>query len=439
MEAFSSRLVLLGLSAVAGTALADGSETLGAPSIPISTGSALVAAGVGLHEQPGTININVPEDAVVRQVLLYWHGTADGTAADTIGDDEVRITDGVTAPVQVEGLQIGLTPSSLGSFNYIAYRADITALGLVKAGSNAITVDELDFSAAVVDADNGAGLIVIYTDAAGALRQIDLRDGNDVAYIRSPAPLTDTVPQVFSFLPADYDRAAQLALFVTSVSDDGLRPTVVEFITDGPNGEVTQLNNQLGSFDGPEWDTLVASVSVPAGATSLSVEVQSRDLTDSGLTPASLRWVAVASVLDYVDTECGRMTGGGSVLTTDARVTRGFELHCDLRSPNNLQVNWGGHRFHLENLAAAVCEDTLVEQAPPRSAPFDTFRGVGTGHLNGAPGASIEFEFVDAGEPGSSDSASIMIRDASGALVLDAAGFIQSGNLQTHKDRACSK
>lgn len=437
MEALIRRSVALGLSAMAGAALADGSETLGTPSIPIASGSGLVAAGVGLHVQPGTINIDVPVDAAVRQVLLYWHGTADGTAADTIGDDEIRITDGVSDPVRVEGSQIGLTPSTLGSYNYIAYRADITSLGLVKAGSNAITVDEMDFSAAVVDADNGAGLIVIYAD--GTLRQVDLRDGNDVAYIRSPAPLTDTVPQVFNFLPADYDRTAQMALFVTSVSDDGLRPTVVEFITDGPGGGVTQLNNQLGSFDGPEWDTLVASVNVPAGATSLSVEVKSEDLTASGFNPASLRWVAVGSVLDYVDTECGRITGGGSVLTTDARVTRGFELHCDLRSPNNLQVNWGGNRFHLENLAAAVCEDTLVEQAPPRSAPFDTFRGVGSGRYNGQAGATIEFELVDAGEPGTSDSASIVIRDVSGNLVLDAAGFMSQGNLQTHKDRACSR
>lgn len=44
-----------------GVALADGTETLGPPSIPIAAGSGTVAAGVGLNGvAAGTINVSVP-------------------------------------------------------------------------------------------------------------------------------------------------------------------------------------------------------------------------------------------------------------------------------------------------------------------------------------------------------------------------------------------
>lgn len=50
---------------------ADGTETLGPPSIPIADGTGIVAAGTGMVTQPGTINIDVPVGASVNQVLLY--------------------------------------------------------------------------------------------------------------------------------------------------------------------------------------------------------------------------------------------------------------------------------------------------------------------------------------------------------------------------------
>jgi len=132
----------------------------------------------------------------------------------------------------------------------------------------------------------------------------------------------------------------------------------------------------------------------------------------------------------------GRMTGGGSVFRIDgARVTRGFEIHCDLREPNNIEVNWpGGNNFHMTSLTAAVCtDDPAIIQAPP-VAPFDTFTGDGTGKLNGEPGATIHFVFVDAGEPGKNDTALIQIWDSASNLVLEVSGFIDVGNLQAHKD-----
>jgi hypothetical protein len=132
----------------------------------------------------------------------------------------------------------------------------------------------------------------------------------------------------------------------------------------------------------------------------------------------------------------GRMTGGGSVFTVESvRVTRGFEIHCDLRNPNNIEVNWpGGNNFHMDVLNSAVCTDQPgYEEAPPE-AGFDTFDGVGTGKLNNVPGASIKFHFEDHGEPGNTDIATIRVFDQNNIQVLFVSGPLKNGNIQAHKD-----
>ena len=86
------------------------------------------------------------------------------------------------------------------------------------------------------------------------------------------------------------------------------------------------------------------------------------------------------------------------------RFTHGFTLHCDpAAGSNNLQINWGkGNRFHLTSLDGTFClDDPAIDESPPY-AGFDTFEGNGTGLMNGVPGASINFKFTDAGEPGKS-------------------------------------
>ncbi len=130
----------------------------------------------------------------------------------------------------------------------------------------------------------------------------------------------------------------------------------------------------------------------------------------------------------------GRMTGGGSVFRMDgARVTRGFEIHCDLSEPNNLEVNWpGGNKFHLTSLTSAVCTDDPAIMQDPPAADFDTFTADGIGKLNGVDGATIHFVFVDAGEPGKNDTALIEITDTGGTVVLFVSGLINVGNLQAH-------
>jgi hypothetical protein len=138
--------------------------------------------------------------------------------------------------------------------------------------------------------------------------------------------------------------------------------------------------------------------------------------------------------------DCGRMTGGGSVFFGDdprVRVTRGFELHCDASLPNNLQINWqGGNKFHLTELTEVTCtEDPTIKQFPP-DAPFDTFIASGYGRLNKDDIGYIEFVFVDYGEPGKLDRASIVIENlTTGGIALDVSGLIEVGNIQAHDDK----
>jgi len=145
----------------------------------------------------------------------------------------------------------------------------------------------------------------------------------------------------------------------------------------------------------------------------------------------------------------GRMTGGGSIFTDTndtgvppgTRVTHGFELHCDKnKNPNNLEINIHNvtdSQFHLETLTSAFCYDDPNISPNPPNAPFDTYVGTGTGKYNGVSGATAEWTFTDAGEPGVNDRIKrLKITDASGNVVLfvpEPGHTLTYGNHQAHK------
>ncbi|MDE1816500.1 MAG: hypothetical protein KGI11_08085 [Thaumarchaeota archaeon] len=134
-------------------------------------------------------------------------------------------------------------------------------------------------------------------------------------------------------------------------------------------------------------------------------------------------------------TTIGNMTGGGSIVDpVVGKVTHGFELQCNTtKSPNSLEVNWGkGNKFHLDVLTSAFCvNDATISPYPPASG-FDTYVGTGTGSYNGVSGATAQWTFTDAGEPGKNDQATIVIKDNSGNTVLSVSGNLQHGNQQAH-------
>ncbi len=206
----------------------------------------------------------------------------------------------------------------------------------------------------------------------------------------------------------------------------------------GLGADVTVTEQVPAGFllDHVDVTTLTGSVASPVSSTQ---SVSGPTVTEfiSGSNGGGLRGILAeyynvpAPVLE------GRMTGGGSFFAGNVRFTHGFELHCDPADlPNNLEINWRGssNAFHLTSLTSAVCTDDPAISPLPPAAPFDTYMGVGTGTLNGVPGAVITFTFTDAGEGGSSDVADISIVPPGGGTPIVASNTLQQGNHQAHPD-----
>jgi hypothetical protein len=262
---------------------ADGTETLGPPSIPITAGSGIVAAGTGLAVQPGDISFNVPAGATVAQVLLYWEGQDLGSFT---GDDTIIVNG-----FNVIGTQIGGPVFWLDNGVSTTYRADITGLGLVVPGANTLTVQGLNFT----NFANGAGVLVIIDDGS-SLSNIEIRDGNDLAFFNWPDPKDTTVAQTFTFSASSEQRTGTISMLFSAVSGTNssggaFRPTAID-ITVG--GVTVTHDNLLDSLDGQEWDTVVLDVTIPAGETMVTVQALSVDNLGIGGLPASLTWNAAA-------------------------------------------------------------------------------------------------------------------------------------------------
>jgi hypothetical protein len=295
------------LASPAADVLADGTETLGPPSVAVAAGTETAIAGVGLAlSQPGTINLTVPAGVTVKQVLLYWSGyfkqASDAPATMTI----------TVAGNPVVGAKIG-GPTFFYTGAYAAtYRADVTGLKLVSPGANAISVGGLSFT----KLNQGAGVLAIL-DRGTPAANIQVRDGTDTAFIDFASPRDTTVPQTFNFLAAATARQARLAIFAGSVFNKvfgaPIRPNVVEVTVGG--GPATSYFNLLGSNDGEEWDSLMLDVAIPAGATSLSVRLLSKDMTGTGELPASLVWVGASFALPPAQGTCCCALGKPQVLT----------------------------------------------------------------------------------------------------------------------------
>lgn len=251
---------------------ADGTETLGPPSVPIAAGSGVVTDGTGMFTQPGTVSVDVPANATVEQVLVYWEGY--NTSAN-LPDNTIRVNG-----TEVEGTLIGGPTLFFGNVSSTSWRADITSHGVITPGANDVQLSDLAFDFA----NDGASIVVIYDDSSGPA-DIQVRDGNDNAFRDFAPPLDTTAPQTFTVTAASFRRDTKLHLMVGGV--DVNRSSVVR-VTAGD--EVTEYPDLLGNSDGPQWDDVTVDVSIPPNATTVTVQVLSEG--DRGDGPASLTWVA---------------------------------------------------------------------------------------------------------------------------------------------------
>ncbi len=283
----------------------NGTEVLGPPSITIASGTGLAEGGVGMvGVNSALLTVDVPAGTQVIQALLYWAG---GTTTGS-GDNEISLDGNL-----VQGELIGGPVLFFGSYEFLAYRADVTALGLVNAGLNTLTVADFDFTGTTLDENNGASILVIYDNGTEA--SITLRDGLDMAYFGFEPTLDATVPQVFSVDPESVDRVAELTIIAASVGEN--RPSVIK-VTTSAGDQI--FEDVLGSVDGLTWDSLILAVDVPAGSEEVSVQIISTPSTDPR--GASLGWVAAGLALQSAEVETFAVTG---VVFEDASVDATFD------------------------------------------------------------------------------------------------------------------
>ncbi len=276
--------LVLGAAVPAG---ADGTETLGAPSIAVAGGSGIAVAGTGLFTQPGTFTVDVPVDATVTQVLLYVEaGHRVGDASGDLGDNTIRVNG-----TELTCGCIGGPTAFYGDVITATQRYDLTSMHLVGPGTSTLTIDGLDTD----EVDDGAGVIVLYQQP-GKAADIGVVDGNDIAFVNFAPPLDTTVPQTFHFTAALGDRTATLGLMVNSVhdpvpqADPTHRPSALLVTADGVT---TRYADPFADDQGREFDSKLVEVAIPAGADTVTLQMVS-EWDGSGDLPASLVWMAAA-------------------------------------------------------------------------------------------------------------------------------------------------
>lgn len=248
---------------LAPTVLAQYVETLGPSTAVLVPGTGTATAGTGLFDDgEGTISIDIPAGVTVDQVLLYWGGR------DNLEQDDEVLVDGTP----VTGTLIGTAALSQRAKAF-AFRADIT--GLVTLTPGAVTAVEItgfgapDASNTIASRD-GASIVAILNDGTTP-GVIDIRDGADFAWDRPGQPADEqvTVPQTFVVAAAAFDRTANMFFFVGDT--EASRPDSIAVTVDG--SLAFGQRNFFVAADGEQWSNQTVDVLIPAGATTITVEV----------------------------------------------------------------------------------------------------------------------------------------------------------------------
>lgn len=237
--------------------------------------------------------ILVDDDTNLNLVHIGCIGFAKSAATTTLvpagpaGGSDGTITVNGT---EVSCALIGGPAFFYGDVESETRRCDITANGWVKPGPNSLSIGGLDPD----DINDGAGILVIYRQP-GKAADITLYDGNDIAFVDFPEPRHSTVPQTFTVTPSSVARVANLALMVASIADGTApdftpRPSTLKITSGGV--ETVIYDPFTGQGDGAQWDSGRFDVTIPAGASSVTVQLLSEWGRD-GL-PASLVWVSAA-------------------------------------------------------------------------------------------------------------------------------------------------
>jgi hypothetical protein len=247
------------------------------------------AAGLETIGGGGAVSVTVNIGGPVQAALLYWAGRdrpcpqSGGTCVIPSQPylDQALVFDGNPVTGTIIGTE-GQPVSGGGPINNIGYLADVT--NIVKArgtGSQSFSIADGDTSSNLFRL-NGATLLVIYTDPSDTNSyRLIVFDGLDFAYGADPTPgdTRVTAPVTFNHGSSTAARQAQLLISVGDAEPD--RPDEID-ITNNPS-----VLNSLGGTAGPDWDSPVLTVSIPAGVSSTTVQLVSAPVDQN---PDSMLW-----------------------------------------------------------------------------------------------------------------------------------------------------
>jgi hypothetical protein len=306
-------LTILGLLACAAAVNA----TALTPFIDLTeTGLSLTDDAHGLMNwSGGPVTYTITTNGPVRFALLYWAGRERPCTLDSSGTDCP-----FTQPYKDQVLNFNGTPitgtvighetqpaSGGGPILNIGYFYDVTSIvAAAGPGTHSFTLSDGDTSSNLWRLD-GASLIVGYTDPTEPRAfRVMIGDGLDFAYGDDPTPgdTRVTAPYTFNHGANFVGRSAELML----VAGDGeaTRPDNTT-ITNNP----TQFNI-LNQAQGPEWNTPMIPINIPANVSTTTVQMNS---APAGQNPDSLLWevaaLRVEQVSDTTPPVCtARVVGG---------------------------------------------------------------------------------------------------------------------------------
>ena len=282
-----SSLVLAAAVALPLSLFANGDNTLGpALGIDIADGSRFIVAGVGLDSGDGTqvgastIDIDIPADVTIEQVLLYW---------EYFGED-IDTTATLNGSIPVVGEMIGNSGvCTILEQTPRTFRVDITDLGLVTNGANSIDIEGIVHGTDPRGRVDGAAIVAIVQDAGQPAMETLIYDGNDFAVGTNRANRCNiTERQTFTFPPAPERRMAEVILLVGDHLPDSDRASALEVeIEMGPSMDFV---NVLVGSEGRRLDLIRIPIEIPAGATEVSVQLFSENRTGTPVRVSSFAW-----------------------------------------------------------------------------------------------------------------------------------------------------
>lgn len=332
-------------SLLPGSVLAEGTNQLGDPIIPVETRiSGMVHSGVGMmYKDEGTFELNVPEGVKILQVIAYWSGA---TWFSSIGDERFDLTnmEDPSNPVTIQGTMIGGEGPLAWQANYArfsAFRADITDMGLVKTGNNVLKVSGMSvYNPSATNPfglwNHGVIIMVTYDDGNG-VGTLTLKDGHDFMYCpfaTSPDPQVAALgvgePVDLTFEARNYERKGNLAIFGDNIEGEFSGPVRLTSCEVTINGVTTTYSNSFTNKFGGEVASSEFEVTVPAGIDSMTVQCFSRDDENPDVcvpapakpvipTPASYGITTIALILPDSTPLCN--AGGYYSETCDGDVT----------------------------------------------------------------------------------------------------------------------